>query len=164
MPVLKSRVGNYELIQVDSRIRWNNGQLSVYTTYVEEMCVPDTTCQLRPPGAFSIMLNGTEVARGDGNFEFDDVKSIGHCECQEGEMNSYYNIQTRRIFCAPPPPFLQERRESGMASNRQNTTVEDLRECDSFPSLYRLRLRYISPPTPNLQTCLMAVREKREHS
>mmetsp|Transcript_22673 Transcript_22673/g.35070 ORF Transcript_22673/g.35070 Transcript_22673/m.35070 type:complete len:140 (+) Transcript_22673:3324-3743(+) len=33
------------------------------------------------------MLNGTEVARGDGNFGFYDVKSIGHCECQEGEVN-----------------------------------------------------------------------------
>eukprot|EP00984_Skeletonema_dohrnii_P021173 scaffold10510_cov84-Skeletonema_dohrnii-CCMP3373.AAC.7 len=41
---------------------------------------------LRPPGAFSVMLNGTEVARGDGNFEFYDVKSIGHCECLEGEV------------------------------------------------------------------------------
>ena len=43
--------------------------------------------QLSPPGVFSMMLNGTEVARGDGNFEFYDVKSIGQCECLEDEVN-----------------------------------------------------------------------------
>eukprot|EP00984_Skeletonema_dohrnii_P021179 scaffold10510_cov84-Skeletonema_dohrnii-CCMP3373.AAC.13 len=85
-------------LRVDSQIKWSNGPLSVYTTYVEEMCISATSCAkfivydskgdgLSPPGVFSIMLDGTEVARGDGNFGFYDVKSIVLCECQEGEVN-----------------------------------------------------------------------------
>ena len=39
----------------------------------------------------------------------------------------------KKNFCAPPTPFLQERRESGIARNRQNATVENLRQMIAIP-------------------------------
>jgi len=48
-------------------------------------------------------------------------------------MNAYYNIQTRRTFVPLHLPFLQGRRESGIARNRQNATVEDLRQMSAIP-------------------------------
>jgi len=83
-------------LRVDAQVKQRSGSFSGYkdTTFVEEICVPATSCVtfivynrngMNHPGVFALMLNGTEVARGDGDFELYDMKSIGDCSCAEDE-------------------------------------------------------------------------------
>lgn len=79
-------------LRVDSEVKRSSGSLAgnMYTTFVEEMCIPANSCVkfivydsrgngLNTPGVYSIMMSGTEVARG-GAFGYSDVKSVGICE------------------------------------------------------------------------------------
>jgi hypothetical protein len=80
-------------LRVDSEVKRSSGSLAgnMYTTFVEEMCIPANSCVkftvndsrgngLNTPGVYSIMMNGMEVARGGGAFGYSDVKSVGNCD------------------------------------------------------------------------------------
>mmetsp|Transcript_3569 Transcript_3569/g.5151 ORF Transcript_3569/g.5151 Transcript_3569/m.5151 type:complete len:1299 (+) Transcript_3569:212-4108(+) len=79
-------------LQVDSEVKLRSGSLSghKYTTFVEEICVPATSCVrflvndtrgdgLDPPGVFALMLNGAEVVRGGGFGAFASY-NVANCD------------------------------------------------------------------------------------
>eukprot|EP00985_Skeletonema_marinoi_P001706 scaffold686_cov245-Skeletonema_marinoi.AAC.17 len=80
-------------LRVDSKVKLRSGSLSghTYTTFVEEICVPDDACVrfrvfdtegdgLNYPGVFALMLNGEEVARSSARFGNSWSYDVTNCD------------------------------------------------------------------------------------